>query len=392
MRLLRALLLATMLALALPLSAMSTAAEAANCEFVLGFRALHDLIPDLVGNCLVNEHHNPLNGDGLQETTAWHGKGGLLVWRKADNWTAFTDGANTWVNGPYGLQKRSNGDCFAWEEGCARQQPSATGSAACTVTATAVTVTGVQQEPDGSATWRGVVRNPCPSTTTLLIDVRAHQAEGGVASMDSPTIVAVDVPPGGTREVATRVPASSADGRFVWQVALLDSDTRGCLDPGGTKCLTDDPYVASAIWALRSVDGGATLIQAASSASVRLVRTALRDQVLAGYRPSERLVYFNTRLDQSSMWVRGAVLAHELRHVADGAASRWPTTSLECYRFEEAAFKTQASTWNAMWRGRLPASADPLRSELNRIARAVTQDPDGFFKAVSDLYRSECER
>ena len=44
-----------------------------------------------------NAHHNPQNGDGLQETTAWHGKGGLMVWRKADNFTAFTDGYRTWI-------------------------------------------------------------------------------------------------------------------------------------------------------------------------------------------------------------------------------------------------------------------------------------------------------
>jgi hypothetical protein len=100
-------------AILLPVS--SGRADAAGCQFVLGFKALHDLIPDLVGDCLVDEHHNPTNGDGLQETTAWHGHGGLLVWRKSDNWTAFTDGASTWVNGPYGLQKRANGQRLFWE-------------------------------------------------------------------------------------------------------------------------------------------------------------------------------------------------------------------------------------------------------------------------------------
>ena len=41
--------------------------------------------------------------------------GGLLVWRKADNFTAFTDGGTTWVNGPNGLQSRPNGERFSWE-------------------------------------------------------------------------------------------------------------------------------------------------------------------------------------------------------------------------------------------------------------------------------------
>jgi hypothetical protein len=102
----------------LPLLVLPASAEpagAANgCRFVLGFRAIHDMIPQTAGNCLVNECHGD-NGDALQETIAWHGKGGLLVWRKADNWKAFTDGGTTWVNGPHGLQKRPNGQRFAWE-------------------------------------------------------------------------------------------------------------------------------------------------------------------------------------------------------------------------------------------------------------------------------------
>ena len=38
-----------------------------------------------------------------------------MVWRKADNFTAFTDGYRTWVNGPDGLQQRLNSQRFAWE-------------------------------------------------------------------------------------------------------------------------------------------------------------------------------------------------------------------------------------------------------------------------------------
>lgn len=82
----------------------------ATCQFVLGFAALRDLIPGQVRTCVDNEQHNPANGDGLQLTT-----GGLLVWRKQDNWAAFTDGARTWVFGPYGLEQRWNSQQFAWE-------------------------------------------------------------------------------------------------------------------------------------------------------------------------------------------------------------------------------------------------------------------------------------
>jgi len=86
-------------------------APALACQYELGFAALHALIPTTVGNCLENEGHNPVNGDGLQQTT-----GGLLVWRKSDNWTAFTDGYHTWINGPNGLQERLNSQRFPWED------------------------------------------------------------------------------------------------------------------------------------------------------------------------------------------------------------------------------------------------------------------------------------
>jgi hypothetical protein len=82
-----------------------------GCSFTLGFQSLHDLVPGIVGDCLENEWFNPDDGNSLQRTT-----GGLLVWRKADNWTAFTNGSTTWINGPTGLVSRPNsGPLFPWE-------------------------------------------------------------------------------------------------------------------------------------------------------------------------------------------------------------------------------------------------------------------------------------
>ena len=100
-----ALFLACALFLLLPNSV-----AAAECQFVLGFATLRNLIGhEIVGECLENEHYEA-NGDSLQQTT-----GGLLVWRKADNWTAFTDGYRTWINGPNGLEQRLNTERFEWE-------------------------------------------------------------------------------------------------------------------------------------------------------------------------------------------------------------------------------------------------------------------------------------
>jgi hypothetical protein len=82
-----------------------------SCTFVGGFATLREQVgAQKVGECLEDEHVSAETGDSEQRTT-----GGLLVWRKADNFTAFTDGGTTWVNGPNGLQSRPNGERFSWE-------------------------------------------------------------------------------------------------------------------------------------------------------------------------------------------------------------------------------------------------------------------------------------
>ncbi len=87
----------------------SASAQAVDPSFALGFKALADQIPNEAGQPTEKEHYGA-NGDSLQRTTK-----GLMVWRKADNWTAFTNGSWTWINGPYGVQRRSNDTRFEWE-------------------------------------------------------------------------------------------------------------------------------------------------------------------------------------------------------------------------------------------------------------------------------------
>lgn len=111
-RLARQFVLATLVAMLALVSVaqIPAAAAAADCQFTAGFKTLHDLIPNVVGNCVANERYDPKTGDGLQPTTH-----GLLVWRKSDNSTAFTNGYRTWIEGPDGLQVRANNARFRWE-------------------------------------------------------------------------------------------------------------------------------------------------------------------------------------------------------------------------------------------------------------------------------------
>jgi uncharacterized protein YkwD len=89
--------------------AITSASAPADCQFVLGFKTLRDMAPSVVGRCTGNQAFAG-NGDAVQMTTH-----GMLVWRKTDNFTAFTDGFHTWVNGPYGVQERLNSERFSWE-------------------------------------------------------------------------------------------------------------------------------------------------------------------------------------------------------------------------------------------------------------------------------------
>jgi aldose sugar dehydrogenase len=92
-------------------------ANAAGCQFVLGFKTLHDALPSVIGDCLEDQAF-AANGDAQQHTA-----NGLMAWRKADNFTAFTDGSHTWVDGPFGIQDRPNSQRFAWEAPGAHTPP-----------------------------------------------------------------------------------------------------------------------------------------------------------------------------------------------------------------------------------------------------------------------------
>ncbi len=99
------LILLTVAAFFLPASVQA----APSCQFILGFATLDRQIPDIIGQCLQNQYF-AADGNAYQQTT-----NGLLVWRKAHNETSFTNGYQTWLLSPYGLQERLNTQRFAWE-------------------------------------------------------------------------------------------------------------------------------------------------------------------------------------------------------------------------------------------------------------------------------------
>jgi hypothetical protein len=146
---------------------VALAQSAISCRFVLGFALLDSLAPATIGACRDDQAY-AANGDALQHTSK-----GLLVWRKADNFTAFTDGAETWVNGPLGLERRQNGVRFAWEANAANlplvQDPIVqTSTIGTSVQGRAITATRIGGGPIALA-FVGDTHGAPESTTAALI-------------------------------------------------------------------------------------------------------------------------------------------------------------------------------------------------------------------------------
>ncbi|MFN8498695.1 MAG: serine protease [Anaerolineae bacterium] len=100
---------AAIAALLFAIMVVGAPAHAQGCQYQLGFAAIYDQIPDIVGPCKTNEAYDS-SGNSNQMTV-----NGMMQWRKADNFTAFTDGYRSWVNGPCGLEMRLNTQRFPWE-------------------------------------------------------------------------------------------------------------------------------------------------------------------------------------------------------------------------------------------------------------------------------------
>ena len=148
-----------------------------SCRFVLGFAALRESLgAQKVGTCLENARFNDENGNAEPRTS-----GGLLVWRKVDNFTAFTDGGTTWIAGPNGIQSRPNADRFSWERdpvavATPSQQPMtrATAEAAVAATSQAISAASTATRTAG-ASVAGATSTAITSSVNATIQTVAAQ-------------------------------------------------------------------------------------------------------------------------------------------------------------------------------------------------------------------------
>lgn len=356
------------------------AAADTGCQFVLGFKTLHNLIGTTVGNCLVNEHYNPQNGDALQETTH-----GLLVWRKVDNWTAFTDGYRSWINGPLGLQQRLNTAHFPWEH--AAPAPAST---ACLASQIAVQVDRLAIAADGSAPAQATVNNQCDRPVDVAVDVLGLSGPGGTPLLDVPTIYLQNVPARASRTLAGQIPQANTAPATSWSWTWVMAGQDACIDVGVAKCLNVDPPLADAAVALKGVPDALVLLRTAATAGVQ-IRSGLSGTGTFGrYTPATKTITIDSSLDGRSAWVRATILAHELQHASDDATGQLGKTSLGCYLDEARAFGREAEIWAALWQDKLPPNLDSVHTELNDITITVARDPVDFALALVSQYQGEC--
>jgi hypothetical protein len=392
-------LLALLVILAAPTGAAAAPAEQAGCQFVMGFASLRDLIgATTVGSCLENEHHNLENGDALQRTS-----GGLLVWRKADNFTAFTDGHRTWVNGPRGLQQRLNAERFDWEGGgpaVVAAPPAAAPAgdlAPCTGRSDVQVVVERQTPaPDRAVDVAGTIVSQCAEPIDVMIDVVARSAPNSPNSrpvVDAPSAVVSGLEPGGRRAFTVRVPGAAGAPAFTAQGFPVPVRlSRGvCLNVGATKCLTVDRRLVGAVSALLPLEPARELVRGAAEDGVLVAMAELPRSARGAYSTRRRAIVIADSLMESTAWVRSAVLVHELQHAADHRAGLLPARAPEaCFRSEERAFRMTVQFWTWTWGDRLPPPTDDMHRSINVLAQTSRDAPDRFAAGVADLYHDSC--
>ena len=254
----RRVLLSLLVALATLVFTASSGLAQAGPEFKLGFQTLAQLIPQVVGQPVDNERFDPDTGNSIQRTTT-----GMMVWRKATNTAAFTDGSTTWLIGPHGLQVRPNDMRFDWE--------GAGGTGTSALPSDAVSA-DFSPGPNGVWTASFTVHNPLDQPVHVEINAVALESPGGPSIMDAPTVFVQALPPGGSRTATVRVPveANVGDWRW-WAFSRSASDVLDAsVDVGTSKPLRIDAVLVGAMEELKRVDGGDWLVRVAAENGVRI--------------------------------------------------------------------------------------------------------------------------
>ena len=392
-----------------------------DCAFHFGFKRIYDLMPDVVGRCLENEQYD-VNGDSFQRTI-----GGLLVWRKADNRTTFTDGVWTWIDGPDGLQKRRNRDRATWDP----PDP-----------ALVEALEALRTTPTGARIYTLLMQSGATARFGPLESVSLYSAFRNLIVIneqyrnESPEALAHTLiwPALGLFDAAERSPSWSAciarvthqevsqaqwwreqfgehgkenpttlerwanyeltllvNGSLRYWLQLSPHYREQCAKYGAPPQRID-PTLARA-YRTAMMDGESTLGKKAAATVI-----AAETNVVFGpadgygyYSPSRNRIVVSEDLRDADADVLAAVLIHETMHVAQYQERRGPRTPAGCIEDEIQAFKAEAQWWFE-WHGH--NGKDRLDSDveqhMNELLDAWLDEYLEAFVLLSDGYQEQC--
>ncbi len=437
------------IALAIALTALCGGSlHAANCEFRLGFKTLRDLIGHgIVGECLENEYYNAI-GDSNQRTT-----GGLMAWRKADNWTAFTDGYRTWINGPNGLVQRLNTERFPWEADHIHTPPPTPGPAPPPAPTAALRPTVdptlahayhvMRNTPTGnkiadkfvqlgmSAVFGhiGDYQSQYETSPRRITISEAHRYESNEAlafALIWPTIALMleveDGPAQSWEECMLRegvregfaaqywLEVFGADGKR--NPTLLEQSANNAaawLNVGNIKHVWMDSYwrdecndvelgpyidpdLARAY--VTAMQGQSELGQAAVDVVVDAGTEVVFGRIngWGAYSPSRNRITISESLRGYSGQVLAAVLIHETYHVESHRfrGGRPQATAAECLQEEVDAFRLQASWWYDRYGRYGKRSPNSVERSMNNVMWAWFNDNLREWVLLSESYQYQC--
>jgi hypothetical protein len=170
------------------------------------------------------------------------------------------------------------------------------------------------------------------------------------------------------------VPAASATpapaGAFE---ARVDSELRGRL------ALLADLPVARPLYEL------------ALQQPIAIVWAPMPPEIGALYSAQRRWLAVNVRWREADPKGIATLLSHELSHLRDFLANRIAPTREGCLQTEQAAFRTQASTWEAFYgRGGKPTEQTEIDRQNNYILWLSQRDPDAFAARIASAYEQDC--
>jgi hypothetical protein len=318
----------------------------------------------------------------------------MLVWRKFDNVTAFTDGHRTWLNGPRGLQGRLNTDLLDRER---KEVADELGKVAKPNPCTPPMIDLKVEPATNQRSWHGTLTNRCPVKVDVVIDVVGRSKAGDDKSEPVGEVASVVVQNADPHEpVQVTVPRDVQAPHYSWSVLPVPDDAELiCLDVGASRCLASEGLVAASALALLEDPEGAALVRRAAEGGVGLVRGPLGRTLAGAYAPKVRLIAVSSRYDRSTRWVRATVLVHELQPAVDNLEGRIPTdgpvSEQSCYADEVRAFQAEARYWRRLWGGKpAPDTRDHYR-EHNRVAAAIAVDPVKFVETIHETYEERCQ-